>query len=49
MWNQEPLEPQYPELFSFARNKDILVHKFFNLYPTQGLFSLPVSSEAFQQ
>jgi hypothetical protein len=48
-WSQEPLQLQYPQLFSFTRNKNISVQEFCSQTPIQDLFSLPVSTEAFQQ
>jgi len=43
------LKLEYPELFSFAKNKAITACKFFSQQLTQDLFSLPLSTEAFQQ
>lgn len=45
----QPLENQFPELFSFARKKDITVSRFFSQQSLQKLFALPLSVEAFQQ
>jgi hypothetical protein len=39
---------QYPELFSFAKNKVISVCKFYAQNNIHGLFSLPLSTKAFQ-
>jgi hypothetical protein len=43
------MDLQYPQLFSFARNRDISVQNFFSQNAPHDLFSLLVSAEAFQQ
>ena len=48
-WNQQPLSSEYPQLFSFAKNKYITVSKFFALQQPQIAFNLPLSAEAFEQ
>lgn len=48
-WVQQNLKLQYPELFSFAKNKAISVCKFYSQNSTQDLFSLPLLAEDFQQ
>lgn len=40
---------EYPELFSFARNKSISVSELFTRQHIEDLFSLPLSAEAFEQ
>lgn len=48
-WIQQPLKLEYPELFSFAKNKKISVNMLYSQQQLQSLFSLPLSIEAFQQ
>jgi hypothetical protein len=44
-----PLKLEYPELFSFVRNKEISVAKFLSHQYLPELFFLPLSSMAYQQ
>lgn len=48
-WSQQPLQLQYPELFSFAKNKVAPVAEFFSAQVPEDLFLLPLSTEAYQQ
>lgn len=48
-WIQQPLQLEYPELYSFARNKEISVARVWAIQDLSDLFHLPLSSEAFQQ
>jgi len=46
---QQPLKSDYPELYSFAKNKWISVHSVYHQQSINGLFGLPLSTEAFSQ
>ena len=48
-WNQQPLQLQYPKLYSFARDKCITISKLFSHSHIENLFILPLSAEAFNQ
>lgn len=48
-WLQQPMQDQYPELYSFARNKNITVCNFYTHDPISMAFNLPLSAEAFTQ
>lgn len=48
-WNIEPLSSMAPELFSFAKNKQISVQKVVNLQELTELFQLPLPQLAFNQ
>lgn len=49
IWNGRLLSSQYPELFSFAKDKSISVCSFINAEDLTELFYLPHSSQAFSQ
>jgi len=40
---------QFPQVFSFARNKNITVHKAFSFNDISVMFTLPVSQVAYEQ
>lgn len=46
---QQPLKLEYPELYSFAKNKWISVYTLYLQQPITDLFNLPLSTEAFTQ
>lgn len=48
-WIQQALHLEYPELFSFAKNKEICVAKALLVQNLSDLFHLPLSLEAFNQ
>lgn len=48
-WIQQPLQFEYPELYSFAKNKATSVSHLFSQQQLESLFWLPLSTEAFQQ
>lgn len=48
-WHIQSLATSAPELFSFAKNKMITVHKAFNQEAFSDLFQLPLSQPAFIQ
>lgn len=48
-WVNQPLSVVAPELYSFAKNKQISVHKAFNENEIANLFQLPLSQPAFLQ
>lgn len=47
-WIQQPFKLEYPELFSFVRNKAATISSVFSQQDLSALFMLPLSSEAFQ-
>jgi len=48
-WNNDPLNQQYPELFSFTRNPNISLATASSYANLHSLFHLPLSSEAYLQ
>lgn len=48
-WMNQTLQIDFPECFSFAKNKAISVNKAFNLQSFFDLFNLPLSETAFSQ
>jgi hypothetical protein len=48
-WNGFSFSTQMPELFSFAKNKYIIVQQFCQSSAPQDLFHLPLFEEAYQQ
>lgn len=48
-WETQTLEQQFPQAFSFAKNKNITVRKAFSHVDITELFNLPVSQIAFDQ
>jgi len=40
---------QFPQAFSFARNKNITVHKAFSFNDISIMFALPVSQVTYEQ
>ena len=48
-WQNTPLQTQYPELFSFAINKEITLGNVQQLEDLSQLFNRPLSLEAFNQ
>jgi hypothetical protein len=49
MWNGQVRKLQYPELYSYAKNKSISLRKAHDTTTLHVLFSLPVSVEAYNQ
>jgi hypothetical protein len=49
LWNAKVLQLDYPQLFSFAKNKSITVKSVLESYETHELFHLPLSEEAYLQ
>jgi hypothetical protein len=49
LWNGQVREIQFPELYSFAKNKSISLRKAFDSVNFHDLFNLPVSVEAYNQ
>lgn len=48
-WIQQPLQLEYPQLYSFARNKEITINSFYAQQNLLDLFNLPLSIEAYNQ
>jgi len=48
-WESQPLQTQYPQAFSFARNKNITARKAFRFNDIAAMFNLPVSQVAYEQ
>jgi len=48
-WNQQPMLSENPELYSFAKRRSISVCMMFNQQHLEDQFSLPLSTEAFEQ
>jgi hypothetical protein len=48
-WNDQLLKTALPELYSFAKNQNLTVAKWFSQQQALALFNLPLSAEAFQQ
>jgi len=48
-WLQQPLKEDYPELYSFALNNNVSVTNYYAHQQLQEIYSLPLSTEAFQQ
>jgi hypothetical protein len=49
MWNGLLLKLRFPELYSFARNKNISLRKARSLPHLDNIFHIPLSDEAFNQ
>ena len=49
LWNGHVRKLQFPELYSFAKNKSISLSKALGTVTFHDLFSLPVSIEAYNQ
>jgi hypothetical protein len=49
LWNGKVLQLDYPQLFSFAKNKSITVKSVLEFDETHELFHLPLSEEAYLQ
>jgi hypothetical protein len=49
IWNDRILEHTFPELYSFAINKDITLFSVKNQKSFQDLFNIPLSEEALSQ
>jgi len=43
-WMQQPLKLDYPELYSFAKNRWISVHTVYHQQSIHDLFNLPLST-----
>jgi hypothetical protein len=49
LWGDDTLVHKYPELFSFAKKKQITFKQGFSHTPLHGLFHLPLSQQAHAQ
>lgn len=48
-WLNQPFEQEFPESYSFVKNKTISVGKAFSLRTITEMFNLPLSQIAFEQ